>query len=321
MRSYLLFSLLCCACGSQSANQSLCTPDSVGAPTTTEAAPLSVIPLGAAAGHFHTVPLRLNGRVVTTAILDTGIGLALVSKALCERLDCTLDGEFSGQRMSGQTVTLPLTHIDRIELGGLVQENVVAGVVDIEGFFPEPQIEAFIGLPFFEETPFTIDAEHSQLILESESSLRVRQAQTQALPVRFDRHGVALDIFVPMVLPDGSVASMLMDTGSFGITLHTRYAEAMGVDFDAPSVERRSSQDETGYTYERFYTTLERPLTFQAAPTLRRSGLRAMFQEIIHDGLIGTELMSSYVMTYDLPRSRVLIGRRQDERSTTGARE
>ena len=193
------------------------------------------------------------------------------------------------------------------ELGDYVQEHVVAGVVDIEGFFPEPQIEAFLGLPFFETTAFTLDAAGGALIVESDASLAAREAEARAVPIRLDRQGVAIDAFVQMRLAEGATAEMMMDTGSRGVTLHTRYATALGVDLEGDAVRVREGQDETGHTYRRYFTTLEAPLAFDAAPEVERAGLGAMFQEIIHDGLFGTELMNAYVLTFDLPRERVLL--------------
>ncbi len=272
--------------------------------------PLTIVPLGRAQQHFHTLPVRINGEVPTEAILDTGIGLALISRPLCERIGCEVNGEFTGQRMSGQAVTFPLTTLARLEIGSVARENVVAGVIDIEGFFPEPQIEAFVGLPFFERIPFTIDGPRGTLTLESDSTLTEREAVGQAFPIRLDRHGPALDVFVRMIIGPGehaASAEMLMDTGSPGLTLHARYAQTLGIDLEDESIRRREGQDETGHTYARFFTTLDAPIGFVDAPTLHRTGLRTMFQEIIHDGLVGNEFLSSFVITYDLPRERVIV--------------
>lgn len=255
--------------------------------------------------HFLTLPVTVHDQP-TIAILDTGIGLALISQAMCERIGCTIDGEFTGRRMSGQAVTIPTTTLQRLEVGGVQQERVAAGVVDIEGFFPDPRIEAFVGLPFFEDTPFTLTSEH--LIIESEQSLRTREqgASASSSRIRLDRQGIALDAFAPVRLSDGTQIEVLMDTGSHGVTLHTRYAESLGIDFEADTVERREGQDETDHTYTRYFTTLDE-LAFVDAPTRSATNLRVMFQEIIHDGLVGTQFMEQFEVTFDLARSRVLL--------------
>lgn len=288
---------------------SSCTSTSAP-PSTLEAAqvaaspePRSVVPVGLGSGQFHTIPVRVNGSALTIAVLDTGIGLALVSQTLCERIGCELEGEFTGQRMSGQSITIPLTTLASLDVGGVVQHDVPAAVVDIEGFFPEPQIEAFVGLPFFEEVPFTI--EEGQLILESPETLAEREVRGTPIPVRLDRHGPALDIFIPIVV-GGVPAEALMDTGSRTVILDMRYAETIGVDLNAESVRTREGHDETGQSYRRYYTTLD-DVAFEAAPSQSRQGLDVMFQEIIHDALVGKEFLSSFTLTYDLARQRVIV--------------
>lgn len=287
-----------------------CT-STVSAPATLEHAaapnPLSVVPVGLGSGQFHTIPVRINGSALTVAVLDTGIGLALVSKALCDRVACVINGEFTGQRMSGQSITLPLTTLTSLDIGGVVRRDVPAAVVDIEGFFPEPQIEAFVGLPFFEELPFTIDAEGGRLVLESPETLAEREAAGTSVPVRLDRQGPALDIFVPISI-GGVQAEVLIDTGSRSVILDMRYAEDLHIDLSAESVRSHEGHDETGQSYQRFYTTLDE-VAFEAAPHQARQGFDVMFQEIIHDGLVGKEFLSSFTLTYDLARERIIVAR------------
>lgn len=267
-------------------------------------APQSVVPVGLGSGQFHTIPVRVNESALTIGVLDTGIGLALISQILCERIGCELAGEFTGQRMSGQSITIPLTTLTSLEVGGIIQNDVPAAVIDIEGFFPEPQIEAFVGLPFFENVPFTI--EEGQLILESPETLAEREARGTPIPVRLQRHGPALDIFVP-ILVGGQPAEALMDTGSRTLILDMRYAETLGIDLDAAGVRSREGHDETGQSYMRYYTSLD-DVAFAATPAQSRQGLDVMFQEIIYDALVGKEFLSSFTLTYDLARQRVIVG-------------
>jgi len=271
-------------------------------------APLAELTMGHASGQFHTVPVRVNDETLTVAILDTGIGIELISGALCRRMECTIDGEFSGQRMSGQEVTVPLTRLDELSVGGVTRRDVVAGVVDIDGFWPEPQIEAFVGLPFFGETPFTIDGPRRRLVIESPETVAQREGAAAAIGVRVRRHGPAIDLFVPLQLGEAT-AEVMMDTGSQTVILHPRYAEPLGIDLEGDGIRRREGRDETGNPYLRSYTTIEAPVAFAGAPEQAHAGLDVMFQEIIHDGLVGTDLLSRYVITYDLGRDRILVAR------------
>lgn len=284
--------------------------------TTHTVQPIASIPLGVAEDHFHTVSVRVTNlapvsetdatprRVVTTFILDTGIGISLVSQSLCERIQCALTGEFVGQRMSGQAVRVPTARVATLELGEYVQHDVLVGVVDIDGFFPEPAIEGFLGLPFFAESAVTIDPFARQLIVESEDSLAARLANGNAIPVRLSVQGPAIDAFVQATLPHDQHAEMLLDTGSRGLTLHTRYAEGLGIDLS--TVRTQQGQDETGHAYTRYFTTLD-TLSLVDAPESTRPTLRVMFQEIIHDGLIGTDYLSSFIATFDVAHARVIL--------------
>jgi len=298
---------LCGACGSAPCPDPAPTPPASpdGDPAAPVAAP-AVVPLGHALGQFHTVPVWVNDQALTVAILDTGIGIELVSQALCERVGCEIEGTFSGQRMSGQEVSVPVTRLDRLEVGGVVREDVLAGVVDIEGFFPEPQIEAFVGLPFFRDTPFTIDGPGERLVVETPASLAARESAATAVPVRIRQHDAAIDLFVPLRLGDAT-AEVMMDTGSRTVILHPRYAEPLGIDLEGEDVRRREGSDETGNPFDRYYSTIEAPVSFEGAQSTARTGLEVMFQEIIHDGLIGTDLLSRFAVTYDLPRRRILV--------------
>ena len=268
--------------------------------------PVATVPLGRASGQFHTLPVAVSGEA-TVAILDTGIGLALVSRALCERIGCTIEGEFTGRRMSGQEVSVPLTTLERLEVGGVVRHDVVAGVLGGEGFYPEPQIEAFVGLPFFHGQPFTIDGPGQVLVLESPASLKEREVRGRTLPLRLEEHGPALDSFVHVSLGGEASAEMLLDTGSRVVILHPRYAPAAGVDLADPALRRDSGSDETGQAYSRVYARAATPIAFRGAPEQSRLDYEVMFQEIIHDGLIGTDLLASFVMTWDLERSQLTV--------------
>lgn len=45
-----------------------------------------------------------------------------------------------------------------------------------------------------------------------------------------------------------------------------------------------------------------------------------MFQEIIHDGLVGVEFAGSFVITYDVPNARVIVEPRIDRNETRDVR-
>ena len=303
-RSSFALALLISSCASTP-----CPPAEVAESTELDTGePLVELTMGHASEQFHTIPVRVNGEALTVAILDTGIGIELISAGLCERIGCSIEGEFTGQRMSGQEVSVPLTRLEELSVGGVTRTNVVAGVVDSERFWPEPQIEAFVGLPFFGDTPFTIDGPRRRLTIESPATTESRARAGQAVDVRVRRHGPAIDLFVPLQLGT-ETAEVMIDSGSRTVILHPRYAEPLGIDLAGEAIRRREGTDETDNAYVRSYATLDTPVAFAGVPEQSHSGLQVMFQEIIHDGLVGTELLERFVVTYDLGQSRILIER------------
>jgi hypothetical protein len=86
------------------------------------------------------------GAIETTFIFDTGIGLNLISADLAARVGCYPDGStFTGRRMSGQAVTVPLGSLTSLEIGenrmrdvpvGIFDMHAMAGIGEVEGLFP-----------------------------------------------------------------------------------------------------------------------------------------------------------------------------------------
>jgi hypothetical protein len=66
------------------------------------------------AGHLARVPVEMDGDP-HRFLVDTGIGVTVVSPLLVARPDVRETGEtFTGQRMSGQSLTLPLVRLPAI---------------------------------------------------------------------------------------------------------------------------------------------------------------------------------------------------------------
>src|SRR5262245_14489215 len=80
--------------------------------------------------HAIAIPVRV-GEIDTRFVLDTGIGINVVTKAISERLGCVVNDEFRGRRMSGQELTVPMTRLPALTVGGTREADVVAGVYDL----------------------------------------------------------------------------------------------------------------------------------------------------------------------------------------------
>jgi hypothetical protein len=126
------------------------------------------------------------GDVDAGFVLDTGIGLTLLSESLAREVDCMPNGEtFTGQRMSGQQVGVALADGPPITVGPLTREGHVVGVLDTSAC-PPPLSRAggFLSLALFDETPFTVDYPRGVEILESPSTLAERAARVTSVSVR-----------------------------------------------------------------------------------------------------------------------------------------
>ena len=103
--------------------------------------------------HLVTVPAAING-VDARFVLDSGIGLTLVRNELAEAAGAQrTDRSFTGRRMSGQAVALPLAEAS-VEFAGSTLERHEVGILDMSSF-PDALagIGGFLSLAFFSERP------------------------------------------------------------------------------------------------------------------------------------------------------------------------
>ena len=257
--------------------------------------------------HLLTVPVTLDDGVEARFVLDTGIGPTLVSRTLAERLGCERDGStFTGRRMSGQEVAVPLARLGSLTFGGVTAEVPSVGVLDLPGL-PEG-FDGFLSLTLFDGVPFTVDYPAGAVVVEDEASLAERRALAEAVRVSVERDGPSVTVFLPLVLPDGATASVEVDTGSGVLILDERLAVRLGVALEGDGVERRTGSDETGHEYVRVFTRLQGSIEAAGAPATRQHGPRVMVQRIVHDGLVGDAFLRDFAVTYDLAAGEVLFG-------------
>ena len=257
---------------------------------------------------FIAVPIRVNDVVTETFILDTGIGLTIISKSLCEKISCKMSGaSFTGKRMSGQDVTVPLAVVAKMSLGNVTGVANTVGVLDLEQMMPGAKIAGFISLDFFKNAPFTIDYKKEMITLESPESLREVQSRGNRVPVRLDRQGPSLGVFMPLVLPGGMQISAEVDTGSQSLILDERFLEPLGFSRGDVRIKKRVGRDETGHEYERYSSTLRERVHLSGLPTIGMDSMGVMFQKIIYDGLVGHDFLSQFTVTYDLANSEMVF--------------
>ena len=295
----------------------LCLLAGCSAPPLAEPASISLAHAGGSSGaqHLLLVPVLVNGRPTTFAF-DTGIGITLVDDDLLAEWGIELDGSYTGQRMSGQAVTVPLARVPWLSVAGVRQEEVQVGVWDMEGFLPEaPEfegVEGFLSLNALAEVAFTLDYERGRLIVEDAEGLAAREAAGEVVPLEVVRHGPDLTVFLQLLVPGGPPARVELDLGSRCLILDAAFMERLGVEPAGEGVERVQREDETGFAFTRHFAPIPGPIAPLAAPRLEQRDLQVLFQEIIYDGLIGDDYLRRYAATFDLSNRRLILGPRRE---------
>lgn len=256
---------------------------------------------------FMVVPVEINRNITQNFIFDTGIGVNLISKSICEQIHCKIEGEYSGKRMSGQEIRIPMSSVDSLSVAGHDLKNVPVGVFDVDAMIPGSNIGGFLSLGFFKNLPYSVDYKRQIIIFENSVSLKKIRAEGTRVPVLLDVEGPALQIFMPLVLPDDQRISVEVDTGSQILILNDSFMKRLGVALDNPDVKRKNGKDETGQTFSRFFTNLNGQIHLVQSTDIGMENPEVMFQKIIYDGLVGHVFLSHFTVTYDLPNSEMIF--------------
>jgi hypothetical protein len=268
---------------------------------------ISSIPYQYTQKTFITLPVTVGDSVKAPFILDTGIGLNLVSKSICEKLNCKTRGTFTGKRMSGQEIKIPLSSVPALSITGLRVTDVPVGVLDMEELMPGAGIGGFLSLGFFRNQAFTIDYKQKVVVIETKESLSKIKTEGTITPIRLAKHDDALDVFLILVLPNAQNVSVEVDTGSQTLILDERFMAALGVSPSVAAVQRRDGQDETGHSYARYFTKIHGSVHLPQNPNIKSEAPEVMFQKIIYDGLVGHHFLSQFRVTYNLPESEMIF--------------
>ncbi|MGH7642293.1 MAG: retropepsin-like aspartic protease [Candidatus Dormibacteria bacterium] len=258
--------------------------------------------------HLVTLPV-LIGTVETRLVLDTGIGLTLISSALAERTGWEpTESTFSGQGMSGQEVTAPLGVLPELSVGGQRQEGMTVATMDLAAVAGLAGVEGFLGLDYFRSTALTVDYAQGAIVLEDADSVAQRARAGAPAAVRVELKGPATTVFLGLELPDQHSVWVEVDMGSDSLILNAHLAAELNIDLTAEGVRRVDGQDETGHVYRRYFTGLAGDVCVAEASAIRQRDPDVMFQEIIYDGLLGDAFLRNFVVTYDPPNSRMIFG-------------
>ncbi|HTX84680.1 MAG TPA: retropepsin-like aspartic protease [Streptosporangiaceae bacterium] len=254
--------------------------------------------------HLVRVPVRVNDSAYRF-LIDTGIGISVVSSAVAARSDVTWMNEtFTGRRMSGQAVPIPLVRLPNLKLGNYEVDGHVAGVADL-GDLDGPQgFAGILGPGFFAGHVVTTDPA-AKAVTVCEAGHVPQEGYEIPLEVR--HNGLSVDCFATLVLPSGRKLCVEVDTGSGSLILDTQFMRDCRVTADDESVSTEKGTDETGHSWIRHWATIAGDVHLAAAPETAQTAPRVQFQDIIHDGLLGADYLYRYRTTFDVPGARLLL--------------
>lgn len=254
--------------------------------------------------HLVTVPVLVGG-TEAKFVLDSGIGLTLVSSSLATAAGCEPTGAtYTGHRMSGQEVTIPLGTLGSLALGGYARKDVAVGIFDIAGL---EGVEGFLSLDFFRSRPVTVDYPSRGLVLDDADAVAARADSGLAVDVRVAQDAHSTTVFLPLDLPGRRSISVEVDMGSDSLILDEALADDLGINLVDASTQRVEGRDETGHEYVRYFTALQGVVSVTGAPSICQRDPKAMFQKIIYDGLVGDAFLRNFVVSYDLPNARMIF--------------
>lgn len=261
-------------------------------------------------GHMLKVSANVADKNVLL-ILDTGIGVNLISKSFCSQLKCKIQGSVTGKRMTGQSVTVPMSKVDSLQVANLKQLDVAVGVLDFNNFLPKTKefagVHGYLSLNFFENQPFTIDYKNKTLIFETPESLNERLKDSDVVPLIKKYEDGALTVQIKVKTPIQKVLTMQLDLGTNITIINNKYLNGFKPLLDEGSIKRESFIDETNFKQSRFYLKLDGVINLHSTRLTSQKNPTLMFQNIIYDGMLGNDFFKDKVVTYDLESSRLII--------------
>jgi len=249
------------------------------------------------------VPATVGTNISVHVILDTGAGLDVLAPSLIEKLHGKPVGQFSGLRMTGERLDIPLFVIPEISIGPVVKKDPLVGSWDV---LDKVHFDGIISLSDFRQQPITIDFANKMLVFETPKSLVQRSKAGASSPLQFDDfRGIAVDSFSHFQFGSQS-GQCEIDSGSPSATLSTRYMPLLGIDKDGKEVRKHEGRTITGAPETRYDTTL--PLiSLASSAQISLPHPATSFADIIYDCVIGVDFWSGKAVTFNLPDKQLTV--------------
>lgn len=268
------------------------------------------IPFSIIGNHIMQIPVKVNGNEVKF-LMDTGIGPTVLSRDFVEELSLKKVGTMIGKRMSGQELELPLVKVPSIEAGNLVRENLEVGIFDTSSFPPVlEEIKGILSIGFFKGSVLTMNYSGPFLEITDTTARESQFDHGTRVPVEIEYNGPSVSLYVKIKLPSGRLGKFEVDTGSDLLILNSKLMAELGVTHDDQNVESFKGTDETGHDYERFLAEMKGAIALDGYPDLMQEKPKVIFQDIIHDGLIGHDFLKRYIVSYDIDHKEMIFYKR-----------
>ncbi len=249
------------------------------------------------------LPATVGGSISAHVIFDTGAGLDVLAPSLIEKVHGKPAGQFTGFRMTGERLDIPLFMVPELSVGPVKKKDAMVGSWDV---LDKLHLDGIVSLNDFPQQPVTFDFVKKVVIFETPESLAQRRATEISVPAKFDdQRGITLDLFAQFLI-DGQPGQCDIDTGSPKATVSTRYMERLGIEKDSKDVRKIERRTIAGATQVRYDTTLPH-ISLAGAPQISLAHPSVAFSDIIYDCVIGLDFWSGKALTIDIPGRQIFV--------------
>ena len=276
----------------------------ISAPVLAKSKPVS-IPFTTNSDGMVILPATVGGTISAQVIFDTGAGLDILAPSLIEKVHGKPAGQFTGFRMTGERLDIPLFVVPELSVGPVVKKNTLVGSWDV---LDKMHLDGIVSLNDFREQPVTFDFVNKVVIFETPDSLAQRRAAATSAPMKFDdQRGITLDVFADFLIGD-QPAQCEIDTGSPSLTVSSRYMDRLGIEKDGKGVRKIERRTVAGGMQTRYDTSLPQ-ISLAAAPQISLAPAPTSFSDIIYDCVVGLDFWSGRALTIDIPGRSILVSK------------
>ncbi len=268
------------------------------------------IPFSIIGTHLIEIQVKVN-RESTKFLFDTGIGPTVLSKNLVNKYSLKQVGVMHGRRMSGQDLEIPLVKVPSLETGGMIRRDVEVGVFDTSAF-PAflSDVQGLLSIGFFEGKVVTVDYLNSSIIVTETPLKDDALSNGIRIPIDVEHDGPSASLYVKVKLPNGKTGKFEVDTGSDVLIMNLKLMNELGISPEDSGVETFTGTDETGHNYKRYRAEVKGNISLEGAPEIFHENPKVLFQDIIHDGLIGHDFLKRYTVSYNLNTHEMIFYKR-----------